>query len=144
MAGTRVKIVRLAFSTQATVLVQLPDIPGVVVLVNRVLWMIESVSAVAAIGVRLYHDTDVSKTLAFADIPGALWFSSSQGGLSGDPPPVDIGYEPPLELIGVQRCDHVASTGNVIGHLVIHYTTRRERNRTVWNELRARTSFERD
>lgn len=144
MPGTRVKILRLAFSTQAVVLVELPDIPGIVVLVSRVLFMVESFSAATAIGVRLYHDTDVSKTLAFTDIPGALWFSGSQAASGGGPPHVDVEYHPPYELVGAQRCDHISSAGSVVGHLVVHYTTRREGNRTLWNELRSRTSFERD
>ena len=142
MPSTQVKIVRASFSTQNVILVELPDIPGIVVLVSRVLWHVESFSAVTGVGIRLYHDVDVSKTLAFNEIPPNLWMSISVG-LSGAAQSAEVVYTPPYELVGVQRFDHVSSAGTVVGHLSIHYTTRTERNRTVWNELRARTSFER-
>lgn len=142
--GTRVKIVRASFSTQDVILVDLPDIPGKVVEVHRVLWMTESFSSTTAIGIRLYHDVDVSKTLAFAAIPPNLWMNISQGLSGGSDSQGEVVFTPPYDLIGVQRFDHISSAGTVIGHLTIHYTMRSERNRTVWNELRARTSFERD
>lgn len=144
MAGTRVKIVRLSFSTQSVVLVELPDIPGLVVLVSQVLWSVESFSQVTGIGIRLYHDIDVSKTLAFSEIPGALWCNISQGLSGAADVQAVVAFQPPYELIGAQRLDHISSAGTVVGQLTIHYTTRREPNRTVWNELRSRTSFERD
>ncbi len=144
MPAPRVKIVRLSFTTQSTVLVELPDIPGVVVEVSRVLWMVESFSTATAVGVRLYHDIDMSRTLAFASIPPNLWASFSQGINVEGPAPIVIAFTPPYQLIGVQRLDFISSAGSVIGLLTIHYTVRKESNRTLWNELRARTSFERD
>ena len=144
MADTRVKIVRLSFSTQDVVLVQLPDIPGIVVEVHQVLWNVESFTDVTGIGIRLYHDIDVSKTLAFSEIPGALWCAISQGLSGGADVQALVRFDPPYDLVGAQRLDHISSVGTVVGHLTIHYTTRREPNRTVWNELRSRTSFERD
>lgn len=142
--STRVKIVRVSFSSQVTELVELPDIPGLVVEVHRVLWMVESFSDVTGTGVRLYHDVDVSKTLAFDSIPPNLWMNVSQGLSGAADSQAEVVYTPPYELIGVQRLDTISSVGTVIGHLTIHYTVRREANRTVWNELRSRTSFERD
>lgn len=142
--STRVKIVRRSFSLQGTVLVDLPEIPGVVVQVSRVLWMVESFSAVTAVGIRLYHDIDVNKTLAFAEIPPNLWMLISQGLSGGSDSQAEVVFSPSYDLVGKQRFDFVSSAGTVVGHLTIHYTTRAERNRTVWNELRARTSFERD
>jgi len=144
VAGTAVKVTRLSFSTQGVVLVHLPDIQGVVVLVRRVIFMVRSFSAVTGIGIRLYHDIDVSKTLAFGEIPGSLWFAGGQAASGGGPPHMDVAYEPPIEMVGAQRCDFISSAGTVVGDLVIHYTTRSERNRTLWNELRSRTSYERD
>ncbi len=144
MASTRVKIVRASFSTQATILVDLPDVPGEVVQVSRVLWMVESFSAVTGTGIRLYHDVDISKTLAFASIPPNLWMNISQGLSGGSDSQAEVVFTPPYELVGKQRFDHISSAGTVVGHLTIHYTTRPERNTTTWNELRSRTSFERD
>jgi len=144
MDHTRVKIVRASFSAQGTLLVDLPDIPGQVVLVSRVLWMVESFSAGTAIGIRLYHDTDTSKTLEFAAIPPNLWMNISQALVDAADSQAEVVFTPPYELIGRQRFDFITSAGTVVGHLTIHYTTRPERNRTVWNELRARTSFETD
>jgi len=141
--ATRVKVLRVSFSTQATVLVELPDIPGLVVEVRQVNWYLESFSAETAVALRLYHNIDLSVTLAFARVPGDVWWSVGQAVGTGGPSPVQTVYDPPFDLIGAQRFDHVASAGTVIGHLVIHYTTRRESNRTLWNDLRARTSFER-
>ena len=142
--STRVKNVRLSFSTQGVVLVDLPDIPGVVVEVRRVLWMVESFTDVTGIGVRLYHDIDVSKTLAFGETPDNLWMIIAQGLSGGADSQAEVVYDPPYDLVGKQRCDFISSVGNVVGYLQIHYTTRREPNRTVWNELRQRTSFERE
>ena len=126
-------MVRLSFSTQATELVELPDIPGIVVEISRVLWQVRSFTAATAIGIRLYHDVDVSKTLAFGDLPPNLWCSLSQAASNGGPAPAEVIYTPPYELIGPQRLDFISSAGTVTGEIQIHYTIRREGNRTVWN-----------
>ena len=142
--STRVKNVSLIFSTQSVVLVDLPDIPGLVVEVRRVRWMVESFSDVTSMGVRLYHDIDISKTLAFGEVPDNLWCNIAQGLSGGADSQAEVVFEPAYDLIGPQRCDFIAAVGTVAGYLTIHYTTRKEANRTVWNELRSRTSFERD
>ncbi len=141
-SDARVKIIRMSFSTSQTFeLVELPDIPGIVVLVSLVTFMVESFSSATGLSIRLYHNIDDSVTLAFANVPGTLWMNISMG-INSDPSQASVVYNPPIEMIGKQRLDAVSSAGTVVGHLMIHYTTRREPNRTVWNELRARTSRE--
>lgn len=112
--------------------------------VSRVIWSVESFSSATGTGIRLYHDVDVSKTLAFASIPPNLWMNISQALSGGADSQGEVVFTPPYELVGLQRFDHISSAGTVIGHLSIHYTIRMESNRTRWNELRSRTSFERD
>ena len=141
--SVRVKIVRLDISAQSLELIDLPDIPGQVVEVHRVKFGVRSFTDVTGVGLRLYHDIDVSKTLAFNAAPPNLWCTLNLG-LSGAGQSDEQIFTPVYDLIGSQRLDFVSSVGNVIGDLTIHYTMRRESNRTIWNELRARTSFERD
>lgn len=141
----RYKSVMATFSTQATILVQLPDVPGEVVMVHRVLWMVSSFSDVTAIALTLDHNVNIAVTLSTDASSKSQWWAGDQGASGGTPPHVDVAYSPsPYELVGLQRFDHIASVGTVSGRLIILYTTRREPNRTKWNELRSRTSFERD
>lgn len=141
--AAQIKFERVSFSTQATVITRLPDIPGVIVQVHRVLWMVSSFSAVTAITVVLDHNISLAVTLSVNDF-ASRWCRIDQAASGGGPPHGDYPFWPePYELVGAQRFDHVASAGTVIGTLAIIYSTRRERNRTLWNEIRARTSFER-
>jgi len=134
---------RVSFSTQATVIVPLPDIPGRVVQVHRVLWMVSSFSAATAISIILDHNVSTAVTMSVNDF-GSRWVRIDQAASGGGPPHGEYVFSPePYELIGPQRFDHVASAGTVIGTLAIFYSMRGERNRTLWNALRARTSFER-
>jgi len=139
--ATRTKLTALSFSTQETVLIDLPDLPGQVLQVGRVLWMPGSFAGVTAVSIALHHNTSLAGTLALTDF-GSMWMRIDQHlNTVGYYVPYD--FEPPLELVGRQRCDVVSSSGTVTGVLAILYTLRTEPNRTLWNDLRARTSFER-
>jgi len=136
-----VKLTRLSFSIQSTVLIELPDIPGEVVQVNDVLWMVSSFTMDTAITVILHHNTALSVSLSVNDF-GSAWCRMDQAS-GGGPPQVGYHFADPYELVGRQRCDFVASAGSVIGTLAILYSVRAEPNRTLWNGLRRTTSFER-
>ncbi len=139
----RLKMTRASFTTQSTLLIPLPDIPGKVVQVRRVQWGVEGNTASTVVGLRLYHNTDLSVTLAFADLPAQdLWCVLSFITLNDSLNPFMV-YEPPYELVGTQRFDFLATGGTHTGVLTIAYTLRNERNRTLWNDLRSRTSHER-
>ncbi len=141
-SDTRVKFARTSVSvTQTFELLELPDIPGVVVQVRRVKVRLESASTGTGMGFRLYHNIDDSVTLPFSDVPGTLWFWASMQATNEHASEEQV-YDPPYELIGKQRYDTIGSAGTAIVGLTIIYTTRRERNRTLWNEMRARTSRE--
>lgn len=142
--SSRVKFARTSVSTaQTTELIELPDIPGIVVLISRVLVMLESASTGTGMGFRLYHNISLALTLPFASVPGDLWFWASLQA-TNEAAVASVAYDPPYELVGKQRYDTIGSAGSAIVGLTIIYDTRRERNRTAWNEIRARTSFERD
>lgn len=136
----------VTFTTQATRLLRFPDIPGQVVEVRRVLWMASSFSTDTAVSLVLDHNVSLAVTLSTTENRASRWCAvddphDTNGG-SGHPRVVEFG-EWPYELIGVQRFDHISSAGTVSGRLQVIYTLRREPNRTRWNALRARTSFER-
>ena len=133
---------RLNFSTQATIILPFPDIPGQVVEIHDVYWNFRTFSS-SEIAIRLRHDVDLSLTLSVND-PVGVWCYLDQGVTSEGYGPWRMQYDPPYELLGPQRCDHVASAGTVDGGLTVMYTTRREGNRALWNELRRRTSYERN
>jgi hypothetical protein len=136
----------VTFTTQATILLPLPDIPGQVVQVRRVLWMASSFSVSTAVSIGLDHNVSLAVTLSTTESRGSRWCAiedpHDDDGGSGHPRLVEFG-EWPYELVGLQRFDHVSSAGTVSGRLQVLYTLRREGNRTRWNDLRARTSFER-
>jgi len=141
-SDTRVKFERTSVSTVQTFqLIELPDIPGIVVQVRRVVVRVASISTGTGMAFRLYHNIDDSVTLAFADIPGTLWFDVDIQGTVENTWAETV-YDPPYELIGKQRYDTLGSAGTASAGLMIMYTTRKERNRTLWNEIRARTSRE--
>lgn len=139
----RYKDIFVTFNTQTTRLVPLPDLPGVVVLVHQVTFQMSSFSDVTAATVVLDHNIEEGLTLSVTSESTSRWFASDQGASGGGPAPTVHRYDPPYELVGKQRLDALSSVGTVSGRLVIHYTTRRESNRTRWNALRMLTSFER-
>lgn len=141
MADSRIKLTNVVFSSQATVLFDLPDIPGRVVQVGTVIWMVNSFTAPTGIALVLHHNISLNVTLSVNDFASA-WCRIDQAASNGGPPPGVVFFDPPYELIGRQRFDHVASAGAVIGTLSVIYTLRNEPNTTIWNELRRRTSFE--
>lgn len=143
MASTRTLLQRVEMTTTTqVVLLPFPDVPGQVVEVRRLLWQLSSFSAATAVVVVLHHNIEVAITLSTADFTAA-WARIDQGASNGGPAPVEVRFEPPYDLVGKQRMDFGLSSGTAVGILTVHYTTRRESNRTVWNELRSRTSFER-
>lgn len=141
-----VKIARQGnISVQSTVLVELPDIPELVVQVWRVLFDLQTFSAATAVVHALSHDVNLGVTLSTNDIAGQWVHAEQAQTVEGGPPHIEIPFWPePYELIGTQRWDCNLSGGSINPFMTIHYTLRRERNRTLWNLLRARTSFERD
>ncbi len=132
------------FTTQVTFLARLPDIPGWVVQVHLVHWAVASFGAATSIAVTLDHNINLAITLSTNSDSKSQWFGGDQGANLEGPPAIVMPYRPPYELIGTQRFDVISAVGQVSGKLIILYTLRRETNRTLWNEIRSRTSFERD
>lgn len=142
----RVKIVSLGNITQQTAfLIELPDLPTLVVQVWSVFFDITSSSAATAITHTLWHDVNLGTTLSTLDVPGQ-WMHVSQGrAVDSLTNHIHVPFWPePYELIGPQRWVCGVSNGTVAPKCTIHYTMRKESNKTLWNLLRARTSFERD
>jgi len=127
----------------ATVLARLPDIPGQVVEVRRVIFNLTSFSAATAVAIVLHHNINLNVTLSTVNLT-AQWAQMDVGASNGGPAPMHVPFDPPYDLVGAQRVDAQLSAGTAAGILMIIYTVRREPNRTVWNELRNRTSFEGD
>lgn len=137
-----IKLSRAVYSTQTLQIIRLPDIPGWVVRVHRVTHFVSSFSAAAAVSAVLNHNVNLGETLSINDF-GSAWCRIDQAITAEVPPGVQV-YDPePYELIGPQRWISIASAGNVISVLSIIYSMRRERNKVLWNALRAKTSFER-
>lgn len=131
--------------SQQTTMIQLPDIPAVVVEVRRVIWLLSSFDATSALATILDHNVNEAVTLSTTEDRDSMWFPGHNAyDVDGFGVQANIEYSPPYDLIGKQRFDYLASGGNLSGMLVILYTLRREPNKTLWNELRGRTSFERD
>jgi len=122
---------------------RLPDIPGQVVEIRRVVFGLTSFSAATAVTVVFHHNVDLSITLSVGDFTDA-WGRITAGASGGTPSFEPMVFDPPYELVGAQRMDYQLSAGIGEGLVMVTYTVRRERNRTLWNELRSRTSFERD
>ena len=143
MASSRSLIIPVAGMTTSVItrLLRLPDIPGQVVEVRRVIFNLTSFSAATAVAIVLSHNVNLAVTLSTVDFT-AQWAQMDVGASNGGPAPMHVPFEPPIEMVGVQRVDSQLSAGTAEGVLMVVYTVRRERNRTVWNELRARTSFE--
>ena len=137
------KIEPLSFSTQETVITQLPDLPGQVVEVRRLIFGVQSFTLATAVAVRLDHNVSLAITLGVNVDLATNWAAFDVAMSGGGPPLLDVVFDVPYELIGPQRIDVVSSAGTVIGALQILYTSRSEPNRVLWNALRARTSFER-
>lgn len=133
-----------AMDTQVrTRLMRFPDIPGQVVEVRRVTFGLTSFSSATAVTVVFHHNVNLNITLSVGDFTDA-WGRITAGASGGTPPFEPLVFDPPYDLVGVQRLDYQLSAGTAEGLVMAVYTVRRERNRTVWNELRSRTSFERD
>jgi len=133
-------------STQTTRLVDLPDLPSQVVQVWAVYFDLQNFDATMAVSHALYHDVNLGITRSINEV-GAQWLHAEQPMDVDGPgqPHIVVRFWPePYELIGTQRWDIVPSGGNATPFMTIHYTIRIERDRTKWNLLRARTSFERD
>lgn len=141
MASSRIKMTALIFSTQATVLVPLPDLPNQVVQVSSVIWQLGTFTAATGVVVVMHHNVSLAVTLSVNDF-GSAWCRLEHAASNGGPAPAVVEYNPPYELVGPQRCDHVSSAGTVIGSLLIIYTMRAEPSDVLWNALRRRTSFE--
>ena len=134
-----------SISSQSTVLVELPDLPELVIRVWALFFDIQSSSAAAAIAHAMSHDINLGTTLSVNDIAGQ-WCHVEQGrAVDSLTNHIEVRFWPePYELIGPQRWDVLPSAGSITPFLTVHYTTRAERNANRWNLLRARTSFERD
>jgi len=133
-------------STQTTILVQLPDLPGIVVQIWALFFSLASFSANAGVAHAMHHDVNRGVTLSVFDF-GSQWAHANTPVDTDGPGTlfVPIYFQPePYELIGTQRWDLLPSGGTVQCDLMIHYTTRIERNRTRWNLMRSKTSFESD
>jgi len=132
-----------AMDTQTrTRIVHLPDIPGQVVQVRRIVFGLESFSSATAVVVVFHHNVELAVTLSVGDTTAA-WARVEAGASGGTPVFQPVVFDPPYELVGPQRMDYQLSAGTGEGSVMVTYTLRRERNRTLWNELRSRTSFER-
>ena len=132
-------------TVQTTQLLRLPDLPGWVVEVHSVLAQVQSFSTSAAISMGLYHNTDLAVTLG-VNAELVLQWCHLELPVDTDAAivsPVVFPFGVPYDLVGVQRWDTVPSAGTITAVISIVYTLRREPNRTLWNEIRARTSFER-
>lgn len=125
-----------------TTLVPLPDIPGLVVEIRRIVFNLVSFSEVTALKIVFHHNINLAETLSTADLTDA-WAWMAAGASGGGPEPLHLPFDPPFEVIGTQRMDTILSAGTAEGDLLLQYTMRRETNRTLWNALRAKTSFER-
>ena len=126
-----------------TRLMRFPDIPGQVVEIRRVIFGLTSFTSATAVTCVFHHNIDTSITLSVGDFTDA-WGRITAGASGGTPHFAPLVFEPPYDLIGTQRMDYQLSAGTGEGLVMVMYTVRREPNRTIWNELRSRTSFERD
>lgn len=134
-----------SITQQTTVLMRLPDLPGWVVEVLSVIVGVQSFSANTAVTSALYHNTDLGVALGINTNLAGQWCHLEN--------PLDtdaavgaqtvFAFPVPYELIGVQRWDCAVSGGTTTVVMSILYTLRREANRTLWNDIRRRTSFER-
>lgn len=133
-----------ATTSIVTVLLRLPDIPGQVVEVRRLMFNLTSHSAFTGLATAFHHNVNLNVTLSVGDFT-SQWARMNLGvGLIEGAQPMHIPFDPPYDLVGVQRWDTQLSSGTAEATLMVNYTVRMERNKTIWNELRARTSFEGD
>lgn len=132
-------------TSQTTRLLRLPDLPGHVVEVHSVIGHVQSFSANTAVSYGLYHNTDLGVTLGMnTELAGQWAHLEMPVDTDAGPPATPVFHFPvPYELIGVQRWDMAMSGGTITALISIVYTLRREPNKTLWNAIRRRTSFER-
>lgn len=133
-----------AESSQGTgQILQLPDIPGQVVEVRSVIVEEQGVNASTAISHALYHNIDqsvvhginiVEEQWCHFEMPTVLDVAPGRRSW--------IDFAVPYDLVGPQKWE-MSVTQLTQCILTIVYTVRREPNKTIWNELRARTSYER-
>jgi len=123
-------------------IVQFPDRPHYVVQVHRVTSFISSHSLATAVGTIFDHNISLAITIQINDFP-STWCRIDQA-VTDSPPSGVQEYDPaPLELAGPQRLILVNSAGVITVITTVVYSLRFERSIDKWNELRARTSFER-
>jgi len=144
MASMRTLLIATdAMDTQVrTRLMRFPDIPGQVVEIRRITFGLTSFSSATAVTCVFHHNIELSITLSVGDFTDA-WGRITAGASGGTPSFEPMVFEPPYDLVGTQRLDYQLSAGTGEGLVMALYTVRRESNKTLWNELRARTSFER-
>jgi len=132
---------QFSFSAVGAIFFRLPDLPGWVVQVHRAAWRITSWTSGQSASLMLNHNV-ANNNISVNDLETAwarLNVRSDVG--MGD----EQVYTPePYELVGKQSAHFSLSGGTIDGILAIVYGMRREPNRTLWNALRARTSFEKD
>lgn len=148
MSSRTVIAFRSASSQGTGQLIRLPDIPGQVVEVRSVHVQIQGVTEDTSISHGLYHNTDQSVVHGI-NIVAEQWLHFDHpavfaAGDEGSPAsPLSFYFAVPYDLVGNQKWEMAMSDGTVVAVMTIIYTMRKEANRTLWNELRARTSFER-
>lgn len=125
-------------------IVPFPDLPGWVVQVHRVMIGFVGFGAASAIGNVLDHNVSLAITIDMIDSTSMWCRIDSAFGNNPNQAPNLMVYTPvPYELIGPQRWVTVNSVGTIDVFLTVLYEMRREANKTKWNALRAKTSFER-
>lgn len=121
-------------------LIPLPDFPGWVVQVHRVKAQLEGWTSTTIAGILLAHNTGPGFTFT-TTAPERAWtqlYIIPDGG----PNSAEQVFDPvPYELAGHQRFVLINSAGTTTVRLSVLYSLRRERNKTLWNALRAKTSF---
>jgi len=124
---------------QTVQIIALPDLVGWVVQVHSVRAAFESFTAVTATFSLLAHNIGLGFTFQTGEADNA-W---AQNPMIGDGPAMASveRFHEPYELIGPQRWVVINSAGTVVIRLSISYSMRREPNRTLWNEIRRRTSY---
>lgn len=143
--SSRTLIAHRSASSQGTgQLLRLPDIPGLVVEVRSVIAQVQGVTVSSSVSHGLYHNTDQSVVHGI-NIVEEQWLHFEQAAVLDATPATfnRIDFDEPYDLAGPQKWEMAMSAGTVVAIMTIIYTTRKEKNRTIWNELRARTSFER-
>lgn len=131
----------LTFSGVGADFIQFPDLPGWVVQILRVSWQAVSFSAEAGVALNLNHNV-ANNVIPINDF-ASTWCRLNIASGGNRDVFQDFSAEP-LDLIGLQSAHFTISAGTLDSTLAIIYRLRRESNRTLWNAIRRRTSFEKD